>query len=233
MTELALIKTLLDKDFYDQHKGIRCPDKIFSKDVRKIKRTIDYAMEQYDKSITPAELEALFFSHNTTLTTATKDTYKDLFKKITKEAPISKDIADDVLSKLFQQVVGEEIANLGFEYVKGTKTTLEPMRQLLANYQDDFMPNLKVDWGDISIEHLLKANDIQSKWKFNIPTLTRRVEGISGGHLVIVGARPNTGKTSFHASILAGPDGFAQQGAKCIILCNEESYERVNYLQSL
>lgn len=227
MTELALIKTLLDKDFYDQHKGIRCPDKIFSKDVRKIKRTIDYAMEQYDKSITPAELEALFFSHNTTLTTATKDTYKDLFKKITKEEPISKDIADDVLSKLFQQVVGEEIANLGFEYVNGTKTTLEPMRQLLANYQDDFMPNLKVDWGDISIEHLLKANDIQSKWKFNIPTLTRRVEGISGGHLVIVGARPNTGKTSFHASILAGPDGFAQQGAKCIILCNEESYERV------
>jgi hypothetical protein len=36
MMELALIKTLLDRDFYEQHKGIRCPDKIFSKDVRKI-----------------------------------------------------------------------------------------------------------------------------------------------------------------------------------------------------
>lgn len=227
MSELALIKTLLDKEFYDQHKGIRCPDKIFSKDVRKIKRTIDYAMEQYGRTITPAELEALFFTHNTALTTATKDAFKELFKKINREQPISQDIAQDVLSKMFQQVVGEEIANLGFEYVNGTKTTLEPMRQLLANYQDDFMPNLTVDWGDISIEHLLKANDIQSKWKFNIPTLTRRVEGISGGHLVIVGARPNTGKTSFHASILAGPQGFAEQGAKCIILCNEEEYERV------
>ena len=53
------------------------------------------------------------------------------------------------------------------------------------------------------------------------------MEGVSGGHLLLVGARPNTGKTSFHASLVAGPDGWARQGAKCIILCNEESYERV------
>tara|TARA_R110000787_G_scaffold189037_2_gene300765 strand:- start:147 stop:959 length:813 start_codon:yes stop_codon:yes gene_type:complete len=89
------------------------------------------------------------------------------------------------------------------------------------------MPNLKIDWGDISIDNLLQANDIQSKWRFNIPSLTSKVEGISGGHLVIVGARPNTGKTSFHASLLGGPKGFASQGAKCIVLCNEEAYERV------
>jgi replicative DNA helicase len=89
------------------------------------------------------------------------------------------------------------------------------------------MPNLRVDWEDMSIDTLLKANDIQSQWKWNIPSLGRKTEGISGGHLVIVGARPNTGKTSFHASTLAGPDGFARQGAKCMILCNEEAYERV------
>jgi replicative DNA helicase len=140
---------------------------------------------------------------------------------------MSEGIAEEVLGKLFQQVVGEEIANLGFDYVNGTETSLEPMRKLLSDYQDDFMPNLKIDWGDISIDNLLQANDIQSKWKFNIPSLTRKVEGISGGHLVIVGARPNTGKTSFHASLIGGPDGFATQGAKCIVLCNEEAYERV------
>ena len=53
------------------------------------------------------------------------------------------------------------------------------------------------------------------------------MEGVSGGHLVLVGARPNTGKTSFHASIIAGAQGFAHQGAKCIVLCNEEAYTRV------
>ena len=99
------------------------------------------------------------------------------------------------MSKLFQQVVGEEIANLGFEYVNGSKNSLEPLRNLLRDYQDDFMPNLKIEWDDMDMQTLLEANDIQSQWKFNIPSLRRKVEGISGGHLVVVGARPNTGKT--------------------------------------
>ena len=225
--ELALLRTLMDKDFYANHRGIRTPDKLFSKDVRKIKSTIDYAMETYEKNLTVSELEGLFFTHNATITTANKETYKDLFKKIDRQEPMSEGIAEEVLGKLFQQVVGEEIANLGFDYVNGTQTSLEPMRKILSDYQDDFMPNLKIDWGDISIDNLLQANDIQSKWRFNIPSLASKVEGISGGHLVIVGARPNTGKTSFHASLLGGPKGFASQGAKCIVLCNEEAYERV------
>jgi replicative DNA helicase len=227
MMELALIRTLMDKTFYENHKGIRCPDKIFTKDVRKIKQTLDYAMDTYDKTLTPSELEALFYANNNSMTTANKEAYRDLFRKISRENPLGKEIADDVLSKLFQQVVGEEIANLGFDYVNGTQQSLEPLRKLLTDYQDDFMPNLKIDWDDISIETLLEANDIQSQWKWNIPSLRRKVEGISGGHLVVVGARPNTGKTSFHASTIAAPDGFAHQGAKCMILCNEESYERV------
>ena len=37
MMELALIKTMMNKEFYERHKGIRCPDKIFTKDTRKIK----------------------------------------------------------------------------------------------------------------------------------------------------------------------------------------------------
>jgi len=225
--ELALIRTMLDKEFYENHKGIRCPDKIFSKDTRKIKQTLDYAMSTYDKNLTPTELEALFFVNNTSMTTANKQVFEELFNKISREKPLNNDIATDVLSKLFQQVVGEEIANLGFDYVNGTQSSLEPLRSLLTNYQDDFMPNLKVEWDDISIETLLEANDIQSQWKWNIPSLGRKVEGISGGHLIVVGARPNTGKTSFHASSIAAPEGFAHQGAKCMILCNEESYERV------
>jgi KaiC/GvpD/RAD55 family RecA-like ATPase len=84
-----------------------------------------------------------------------------------------------------------------------------------------------VDWEDISIDTLLAANELQTQWKFNIPSLRRKVEGVSGGHLMLVGARPNTGKTSFHASLIAGAEGWAHQGAKCVVLCNEESYERV------
>ena len=227
MMELALLRTMLNKEFYDNNKGIRCPDKIFTKDVRKIKQALDNAMEVYDHNLSVQELEALFYTTNKSMTTATKTAYGDLFRKMEKSQPINEEIAAEVLSNMFQQYVGEQVANLGFEYVNGTQTSLEPLRRMLDDYKDDFTPNTKVEYDDISIETLLAANEIESQWKFNIPSLRRKVEGVSGGHLLLIGARPNTGKTSFHASLIAGSDGWASQGAKCITFCNEESYERV------
>jgi len=227
MHELALLKTMMDKDIYDQHKGIRFPDTLFTKDLRKIKQTLEYAMEKYEKSLTTATLEALFYANNGTMTTANKEVFRDLFRKIDRETPLNNDIATDVLSKLFQRVVGEKIANIGLDYVNGKSHSLEAIRNIITDYQDDFMPNLKVEWDDISMDTLLKMNQQQAQWKFNIPSLGRRIEGVSGGHLIMVGARPNTGKTSFHASLIASEGGFASQGAKCMVLVNEESYDRV------
>lgn len=225
--ELALIKTLLDRDFYEQHKGIRCPDKIFTKDVRKIKQALDQGMTSYEGDLTVADLQAVFHATNQSMTTATRTAYDDLFNRIDRSHPLKQEIAEDTLSKLFQQHVGDRVASLGFDFVNGAENSLEPLRRLLEDYKDDFTPNLRVDWDDIDIDTLLIANDLETQWKFNIPSLRRKVEGVSGGHLLLVGARPNTGKTSFHASLIAGPDGWASQGAKCIVLCNEESYERV------
>ena len=225
--ELALVKTLLSRDFYDQHKGIRCPDKIFTKDVRKIKQALDAAMEAYDGDLSVDDLQAVFNRMNQSMTTATRTAYDDLFRRIGNAQPIKDEIAEDTLSQLFQQHVGDRVANLGFDFVNGTENSLEPLRRLLEDYKDDFTPNLRVEWDDISIDTLLTANDLETQWKFNIPSLRRKVEGVSGGHLLLVGARPNTGKTSFHASLIAGAGGWASQGAKCIVLCNEESYERV------
>jgi len=225
--ELSLIRSLMDRGFYDDHRGARCPDRLFSKDVRKIKHTIDAAMERYERTVTPAEVEALFMSNNAQLTTAQKNAYSSLFNQVKKESPMGGDVAQEVLSKLFQQVVGEDIANIGFEMVNGSMYNLEPIRNILEQYGDDFTPDLNIEWDDMDIETLLAKNDLEAQWTFNIPTLTRKIEGVNEGHLIEIGARPNTGKTSFHASLVAGPNGFAQQGAKCIVLCNEEGTHRV------
>jgi hypothetical protein len=225
--ELALLRTLMDKDFHDNHKGIRCPNTLFDKSGRKIKTTIDAAITTYGRSVTPIEVEALFFSKNPTLTTAQKDAYQTLFNKIEREVVLGSDVASDVLSDMFRQQVGEEVANLGFEYVNGEHASLEPLRAILDNYNEDFTPNLSVEWADIDMEALLKKCDLEAQWRFNLPTLARKVEGVNGGHLVMIGARPETGKTSSHASLIAGPSGFAEQGAQCIVLCNEEAVHRV------
>ena len=217
----------MDKTFYDEHRGAKCPDRLFSKDVRKIKQALDSAMTTYERTVTPDEIEALFMSNNPSMTTAQKQAYSSLFNGIKREQPMGEDVAQEVLSKLFQQVVGEDIANLGFDYVNGSQSTLEPLRNILEQYGDDFTPNLNIQWEDISIDALLSKNDLEARWNFGIPSLTRVVEGVNSGHLIEIGARPNTGKTSFHASLIASPGGFAHQGARCIILCNEEGPHRV------
>jgi len=225
--ELSLIRSLMDKSFYDDHRGAKCPDRLFSKDVRKIKKTIDAAMDRYNRSVSPDEVEALFMSDNPTLTTAQKQSYASLFSTIKNEGTMGHDISQEVLSKLFRQVIGEDVANIGFDMVNGDATTLESLRNLLENYGDDFIPNLNIEWDDITIETLMAKAELEARWTFNIPSVCRKVEGVSGGQLIEIGARPNTGKTSFHASLIAGPNGFAHQGAKCIILCNEEPTHRV------
>ena len=217
----------MDKSFYDDHRGSKCPQRLFSKDVRKIKQSIDTAMDRYERSVTPDEIEALFMSDNPTLTTAQKQGYSSLFSQIKREDPMGSDVAQEVLSKLFQQVVGEDVANIGFDMVNGDAASLEALRNLLERYGDDFIPNLNIEWDDISIETLMAKAELEARWSFNIPSVARKVEGVSGGQLIEVGARPNTGKTSFHASLIASPGGFAHQGAKCIILCNEEPTHRV------
>ena len=225
--EVSMLRSLMDKGFYDDHRGAKCPDKLFSSDNRKIKQTIDRAMDHYSRSVTPDEVQALFISNNPTMTTAQKQGFDGLFVQLKREQPMGNDIAQEVLSKLFQKVVGEDVANIGFDMVSGTGGTLEPLRNLLEQYGDDFTPNLNIEWDDITIETLLAKADLEARWSFNIPPVARKIEGVSAGQLIEVGARPNTGKTSFHASLIAAPNGFAHQGAKCIVLCNEEPTHRV------
>jgi replicative DNA helicase len=227
MMELSLIKTLMNREFFEENKGGKCPQEIFTKDTRKIKAALDSAMDEHDGDISVVDLQALFYIQNSSMTTSNKAIYADIFSKLEKAETLKQDIAHQTVSRMFQQYVGEKIANLGFDYVNGTKTNLEDLRQLLERYEDNFTPTRRVKFENKELDHILQAVSLETQWKFNIPSLRRRVEGVNGGHLLVVGARPNTGKTSFAASIVAGPDGWARQGAKCISLLNEESYERV------
>ena len=99
MIELALIRSLMQKDFYEDHRGSKCPDRLFSKDVRKIKNTLDEAMGKHERNLSLTELQALFFSDNGTMTSANKASFEVLFSKLSKEEPMNNDIAKEVLSK--------------------------------------------------------------------------------------------------------------------------------------
>lgn len=183
--ELAILKSLLNKSFYDEYRGARCPAKIFNRENSKIKTMIDEAMRKYGRDLSVDEIEGLFFSSDPSMTTAQKHGYHGIFEKLRREQPIGHDVAQDILSSLFRQYLGEEIANMGFDFVNGTKTSLDPLRCMLESYRDDFIPDVSVQWDDLEIETLLDKNDLEARWHFNVPTLATRVEGVNDGHLII------------------------------------------------
>ena len=224
--EHSILKSLLNKDFYDQVKN-KCPTNLFSKDLRKIKQVIDNAIETYNNDLDLTEVEALFFTSNPTLTTSQKHQFKLHFQQMKSAKAMSIDVVGDVLSNLNRQHVGEIVANLGFQYVNGTVTSLEPLKNIIENYTDDFIPQTKVDFYDTNLDYLLEAANADSKWKFNIRSLHEAIPGLNSGMLFVIGARSNVGKSSFHATLCASPNGWASQGANVLVLCNEEHPRRV------
>ena len=225
--EQQILKSLLNKEFYDSVRGGKCPTQVFTKDLRKIKETIDYAMEEFDRDLTTDEIKGLFFSKNPTLTTSQKHQYELIFKQIESSSVVGSDIANEVLAGMFRQFVGQEVANVGFQCVNGDVKTMEPLRSLIENYQDDFTPTIKADFVDNSVDNLIKSASTTSKYRFNINSLYNSVQGLDAGMLFVIGARSNVGKSSFHATLCAGANGWGHQNAKILVLCNEEKPERV------
>ena len=105
----------------------------------------------------------------------------------------------------------------------GTQKTLTNVKKIVDEFDEDdiagedgLVPVTK------DISEMLQAVSVTSKWKFNIKTLGDRIDGVGEGNLMVIFARPETGKTAFWVSLVAGYDGFAHQGAKVHCFINEE-----------
>ena len=225
--ELGLMKTLLNQEFYTNNKVFARQGVFRSKETKSIKRILDDAMFKYKEDLGTDDLEALFFTANPVLTSAQKDVYRSIFQKIGVQQPLSKEVAHDVLTQLNREASADELADLSFKISNGEITSLHPVREFIDQHADNFTPSLRVDFEPIDIEHLLTQNDLEFKWGINIPTLAQMIPGVNAGQLIVAAARPNTGKTSSHASLCAGPGGFIEQGARVMVLANEERATRV------
>ena len=228
MMELALLRTLVAREFYEENKTL-AKERIFrSKETRAIKNTIDLAMVDYEEAIGVGDVEALFFSSNQALTTAQKDIYKLLFNKISLCTPLNHEVAQDVLRELNREDAANELVDMAFKMSNGELTSLHKLVEFIDRREEDFLPSLKIKFESVDIDELLKKNELEFRWKINIPTLAALVPGVNGGQLIVGAARPNTGKTSSHAFLCAGENGFLHQGAKVMVLANEETTNRVS-----
>ena len=220
MIEKQLINLLLEKDFYEKNKG-RVSKTMFTNGTGNLYDTIIKAHEQSDGNLSIDEVATLHTDvYNPALTRVAKENFINLLGDIKKEKP-NKKIASTILESLYRQNIAKKIAVISTELYNNTR---ESGFNDIQNLIDESKGVSKEEYENVTkdISELIENLKDNTKWKFNLTDLRNRVNGIGEGNLIIIFARPESGKTAFWVNLVAGQDGFATQGAKVCALINEE-----------
>ena len=216
-----MIRLMLNKKFYTQHKGMLSPT-VFAGDISSLYETIQKAHEKYEEDIKVDELYSLHTAiFNPALTRAAKEKFSELVEDIKEVQEPSKEIAKDIMRILSDRDLAQRIAVEATEIFNGKDANFTEITGMIEKHKQNISEE-KTPAVTSDVEQVLDLLDVTTKWKFNIPVLKENVGGIGGGNLMIAFARPETGKTAFWVSLCAGPNGFAEQGAKIHAFINEE-----------
>ena len=221
MIEKQMLRLMLGKAFYTKYKGTISPT-IFTGDISSLFDTIQKAHAKYSDDISVDELYSLHTAiFNPALTRAAKEKFSELVEDIKEVQEPNKEIAKDIMRILSDRDLAQRIAIESTEIFNGKEANFTDIVAMIEKHKhgidEDKVPAVTND-----VDEVLDLLNVTTKWKFNIPILKHQIGGIGDGNLMIAFARPETGKTAFWVSLCAGPDGFAEQGAKVHAFINEE-----------
>jgi replicative DNA helicase len=220
-----ILKSLLNHEFFNANKS-NLSSNLFEDEVQDVYQTIAEAQGKYGHDLTEDEVLALWKINNPVATRSEIGSIDDLLASVRKAEHLAPDVASDVIEGLWKREIGRQIANLGIEISEGREEAMNSLQRMLERAKDGFLPD---DFGEPTtknIEDLLRRTGDDSRWEFNIKTLSRHVFGVGPREFGIIFATPETGKSAFAVSICTGPGGFCEQGARVLYLVNEEDSER-------
>ena len=223
--EIELIKTLLNHEAY-QSTQAKLRQSIFSEDGADLFVLLKDAHEKYDTDLKPEDLYSIWLSKNPVATTSEINEFRDNIDDLKRAEAITSEVATDVIESLWRREIGRDIANIGINMSEGDTSALLKLQSLIEKISGSYMPDEFGEPTTDNIYELLAETSDDNRWKFTIETLARHVYGIGPAEFGIVFARPETGKSAFLISMIAGPGGFCQQGAKVLYLGNEERTTR-------
>ena len=221
MIEKQILKLMLNKKFYVQYKG-QISRNVFQGSFGALFETIQKAHEKYDADLSVDELYSLHTGvYNPALTRAAKEQFSELVEDIKETTEPSEAIAKDIVNIMAERDVAQRIAIEATEIFNGKPAEFDIINKIIEDHKKG-LPEEKMESVTDNIEDLIKQLNVTSKWQFNLMRLKENISGVGPGNLVIVFARPEVGKTAFWVSLVAGPNGFAEQGAKIHAFINEE-----------
>ena len=219
--EKELIKLLLNKKFYNKNKS-KLSKEFFTNGTGELYETIQNAHDDSDNDLSINEVSSLHMDvYNPASTRAKKENFYSLIEEIKGLTLPSENIANNIIRSLFKRRIANKIAVLATEIYNGRDSDFSEIKKELEISFDDIDKD-EYEYITSDVNSLIEKLKDNTKFKFNLPMLRDKVNGVGEGNLVVVFARPESGKTAFWVNLVAGIDGFASQGAKVCALINEE-----------
>lgn len=225
MLDTAMIKSLLDHDFFEGTRG-KLRASLFGEEVRELYEILEAAHDKYRRHLTLDDLLLLWRTNNPVATRAELADIRDIIDDVSRQDPYQLDIASDVITTLWQRDLAKQITAHSLRMMEGDLSAFEKIKALIERNGDNLIEDEFGEPCTDDIEVLLQQRLDNPRYEFNLETLRRRVPGIGRKEFGIVFANPETGKTAFLVSIAVGPGGFVDQGSKVLFIGNEEAVER-------
>ena len=218
-----LFKALLRKEVFNKiHPYIDV--EVFPTLMQGILSSTIEAHAKYNHDLSMGEVRMIHLANNPAMTMSAITNLDEVVFTIDKSSDIGTDIALDLLKKVIGRGKAQRIANLAISIVQGHELSFDALKRAIDDVQEDEVEELIKVTTDI--DSLLESVAANQKWGINIDTLATVLPGIGPGNLVIIFARPESGKTASWVSLASSPGGFLDQGAKVAAFCNEEPAKR-------
>ena len=135
MIEKQMIRLMLNKKFYTQHKGMLSPT-VFSGDISSLYDTIQKAHDKYEEDIKVDELYSLHTAiFNPALTRAAKEKFSELVEDIKEVQEPSKEIAKDIMRILSDRDLAQRIAVESTEIFNGKDANFNEIVSMIEKHK--------------------------------------------------------------------------------------------------
>jgi hypothetical protein len=223
-----LLALLLNKDFWNKYKN-KIIKGMFPAPLDKLYVTIQSFHDKYDESLDKEKLWELIKIDHPTLTERQRIDLFELVDRIKDCKSWTEEFASTVLTAVWKQEVFRQITELGLKGSQGQVSTLDPLKDIVERHATTFIPKDNFVECSMDLDALIEADKHVPCWDFNLPALQDKIGGMGAGHFLQVMARPDCGKTGSLLSFVAGPKGWAEQGAKVDYYGNEEPIRRTRW----
>lgn len=216
-----ILKSCLKQEFFNENK-LQLSEELFSYEQKDIFNIIKGCHDKYNSDLTFTEVFELWKSKNPVATDTSKKDFHLALSHIKNAEDINPNVATELIQDLWKSVWARQGAELFLRISEGDSNAEQLLENHLLKRNEGYSP---YDFGEPvtkDIVKLLEQVSDENRYKFNLTALRNIVSGIGKKEFGCLFATPEVGKTAFIASICVAPGGFVSQGARVLVLVNEE-----------